>query len=177
MEESEEKRGRGRPKKERPKLVNPPMLFEPDEEYGLTDMQTAFVYWYTEGACGQTEAARKAGFSYPAAAASRMLDGKSQPNVVKAIRAKQEDMRARYSITPEKTGKMLWQITESAFDAGHYNAAVSALKELNNLAGLTIHRTQNLNINANLDKMTKEDITRRLNELLGVDDRMSDKDH
>ena len=54
---------------------------------------------------------------------------------------------------------------------------MSALKELNNLAGLTIHRTQNLNINANLDKMTKEDITRRLNELLGVDDRMSDKDH
>jgi len=106
-----------------------------------------------------------------------MLDGKSQPNVVKAIRARQEEMRTKYAITPEKTGKMLWEITQNAFDAGHYNAAVSAVKELNNLAGLTIHRTQNLNINANLDKMTKADITKRLNELLGVDDSFSDKDH
>jgi hypothetical protein len=177
MEESEEKRGRGRPKKERPKLNNPPALFEPDEEFDLTEMQTAFVYWYTEGACGASEAARRAGFAYPSSSASRMLDGKSQPNVVKAIRARQEEMRSKYAITPEKTGKMLWEITQNAFDAGHYNAAVSAVKELNNLAGLTIHRTQNLNINANLDKMTKADITKRLNELLGVDDSFSDKDH
>ena len=71
---------------------------------------------------------------------------------------------------------MLWEITEEAFKNGAYNAAVSAVKELHNLAGLTVHRTQNLNINANLDTMSKDDVRRRLNELLGVDESMSDKD-
>jgi ABC-type transport system substrate-binding protein len=36
---------------------------------------------------------------------------------------------------------------------------------------------ENLNINADLQKMTKEDIKHRLNELLGVDGEMSDKDY
>ena len=59
----------------------------------------------------------------------------------------------------------------------HHNAAVSAVKELNQLAGLTIHRSQNLNINADLQKMNREDIKHRLNELLGVEVEMKDKDH
>ena len=173
----EQKRGPGRPPKARRKDVVPvPDSFEPDEEFGLTAMQNAFVFWYTEGACSGTEAARRAGFSYPAAAASRLVNGRDHPNVVKAINVKRDELRTKFAITPEKTGRVLWEITEEAFKNGAYNAAVSAVKELNNLAGLTIHRTQNLNINANLDKMTKEDITRRLNELLGVDDSLSDKD-
>ena len=72
---------------------------------------------------------------------------------------------------------MLWKIAETSFENGAYNAAVSAMKELNPLAGLTIHRSQNLNINADLQKMTKDDIKARLNELLGVDSEMSDRDH
>jgi len=47
---------------------------------------------------------------------------------------------------------------------------------LNQLAGLTIQRSQNLNINANLDSMTKADIKSRLNELLGMQDEMKDND-
>jgi len=173
----EGKRGPGRPPKARRKDVVPvPKQFDADEEFGLTEMQTAFVFWYTEGACSATEAARRSGFSFPAAAASRLVNGRDHPNVVKAINVKRDGLRTKFAITPEKTGRVLWEITEEAFKNGAYNAAVSAVKELNNLAGLTIHRTQNLNINANLDKMTKEDITRRLNELLGVDDSLSDKD-
>jgi hypothetical protein len=47
---------------------------------------------------------------------------------------------------------------------------------LNQLAGLTIQRSQNLNINANLDSMTKSDIKSRLNELLGVSEDLKDND-
>jgi hypothetical protein len=72
---------------------------------------------------------------------------------------------------------MLWRIAETSFETGAYNAAVSAVKELNQLAGLTIQRSHNLNISANLDSMTKPDIKSRLNELLGVSDELSDKDH
>ena len=167
----------GRPKKEKPTLVSVPDTFEKDDEHGLTAMQASFVWHYTEGACSQTEAARKAGFEFPANSASKMLNGKNFPNVTKAVRIRQDELAEKYAITPAKTGAMLWSIAETAFETGAYNAAVSAVKELNQLAGLTIHRSQNLNINADLQKMNREDIKHRLNELLGVEVEMKDKDH
>ena len=166
----------GRPKKEREPLVKTPSAFPIDEEFELTEMQAAFVWHYTEGACGQTEAARPAGFSYPASAATKMLNGKSFKNVTRAVRIKQDELREKYAITPEKTGSMLWKIAETSFEAGHYNAAVSAIKELNQLAGLNIHRSQNLNINANIDAMSKDDIKQRLNQLLGAKTDYDPKD-
>ena len=166
----------GRPKKEREPLVKTPSAFSIDEEFELTEMQAAFVWHYTEGACGQTEAARRAGFSYPASAATKMLNGKSFKNVTRAVRIKQDELREKYAITPEKTGSMLWKIAETSFEAGHYNAAVSAIKELNQLAGLNIHRSQNLNINANIDAMSKDDIKQRLNQLLGAKTDYDPKD-
>ena len=165
-----------RQKKEKPTLVAVPDAFEKDEENGITAMQNAFVWHYTEGACGQTEAARRAGFSYPASAATKMLNGKSFKNVTRAVRIKQDELREKYAITPEKTGSMLWKIAETSFEAGHYNAAVSAIKELNQLAGLNIHRSQNLNINANIDAMSKDDIKQRLNQLLGAKTDYDPKD-
>jgi hypothetical protein len=174
---ADEKPRRGRPRKERKQLVETPQAFVADDEAGITDMQAAFVWHYTEGACGQTEAARRAGFSFPASAATKMLNGNDFPKVTRAVRVKQDELREKYAITPQKTGSMLWNIAETAFESGAYNAAVSAVKELNQLAGLTIHRSQNLNINADLQKMTKEDIKGRLNELLGVEKEVSDKDH
>ena len=174
---ADDKPKRGRPKKARQQLVETPEAFLADEEAGITEMQASFVWHYTEGACGQTEAARRAGFSFPASAATKMLDGKTFPKVTRAVRVKQDELREKYAVTPQKTGAMLWKIAETSFENGAYNAAVSAVKELNQLAGLTIHRSQNLNINADLQKMTKEDIKARLNELLGVDSEMSDRDH
>jgi phage terminase small subunit len=174
---AEEKARRGRPRKARQQLVETPAAFVADDEAGITDMQASFVWHYTEGACGQTEAARRAGFSFPASAATKMLDGKTFPKVTRAVRVKQDELREKYAVTPQKTGAMLWKIAETSFENGAYNAAVSAVKELNQLAGLTIHRSQNLNINADLQKMTKDDIKARLNELLGVDSEMRDRDH
>ena len=174
---ADDKPKRGRPKKARQQLVETPEAFLADEEAGITEMQASFVWHYTEGACGQTEAARRAGFSFPASAATKMLDGKTFPKVTRAVRVKQDELREKYAVTPQKTGAMLWKIAETSFENGAYNAAVSAVKELNQLARLTIHRSQNLNINADLQKMTKEDIKARLNELLGVDSEMRDRDH
>ena len=166
-----EKKKRGRPKKEKPKLAKAPIQFEADEEQGLTEMQTAFVWHYTEGACGQTEAARRAGFAYPANAASKMLNGRDAPKVTKAIRMAQEELREKYAITPQKTGKLLWEISEMAVESGSYNAAVSAIKELNQLAGLTVHRSQNLK------GMSRDDIKQRLAKLMGIENEMKDDDH
>ena len=166
----------GRPKKAKNELVKPPVTFEKDEELGFSEMETAFVWFYTEGACGQTEAARKAGYQFPAVAANKMLNGKTFPKVTKAIRIKQDELAEKYAITPQKTGTMLWKITETAYETGQLNAAVSAIKELNQLAGLSVNRTQSLNINANLETMSKEDIKERLNKLMGVDTTYSAKD-
>ena len=159
----------GRPKKEKPQLVAVPDQFDKDEELGITAMQNAFVWHYTEGACSQTEAARRAGFEFPSSAANKMLNGKTFPKVTKAVMIKQDELREKYAITPQKTGTMLWKIAETAFEDGHHNAAVAAIKELNQLAGLNISRSQNLNINANIDSMSSEDIKERLSKLLGAE--------
>jgi hypothetical protein len=45
---------------------------------------------------------------------------------------------------------------------------VSAIKELNQLAGLSVNRSQNININANIESMNKDDIKERLSKLLGA---------
>jgi hypothetical protein len=106
-----------------------------------------------------------------------MLNGKDFPSVTKAIRVKQDELAEKYAITPAKTGTMLWKITETAYESGQLNAAVSAIKELNQLAGLNISRSQSVNINANLDTMNKDDIKERLSKLLGADvETYSDKD-
>ena len=63
---------------------------------------------------------------------------------------------------------MLWKVMERAYEKGQFNAAVSAIKELNQLAGLSINRSQNININANLEKMSREQIKERLGQLLGA---------
>ena len=123
-----------------------------------------------------TEAARRAGFTFPSQAANKMLNGRDFPNVTKAVRLAQEEFRAKYSVTPEKTGSMLWKIANTAFERGQFNASVQAIKELNQLGGLTVHRSQNLNINANIDSMSKEDIKQRISALLGVEQELSDKD-
>ena len=160
---------RGRPKTDKSELVETPEQFEKDQEYGLTEMQAGFVWHYTEGACGQTEAARKAGYEFPAQAASKFLNGKDHPNIIKAIRIKQDELAEKYAITPQKTGTLLWKVAETAFKNNQYNAVVSAIKELNQLAGLSINRSQNLNINANVSGMSKDDIQERLAKLLGAD--------
>ena len=167
----------GRPKKPKEKIVDAPVQFEKDDEHGLTEMQSSFVWHYTEGACGMTEAARKAGYEFPSQASNKLLNGKDFPNVVKAIRIKQDELAEKYAITPQKTGTMMWKVMEKAYENGQFNAAVSAIKELNQLAGLSINRSQNININANLEKMSREDIKERLGQLLGADpDTYSDKD-
>ena len=166
-----------RPKKKPLQLVNAPEQFEKDKEFGLTAMQAGFVWYYTEGACGQTEAARRAGYEFPAVAANKMLNGKDYPKVTKAIRVRQDELAEKYAITPQKTGTMLWKITEDAYENGQFTAAVSAIKELNQLAGLSVSRSQNININANLDTMSKDEIKDRLSKLLGVDtETYSNKD-
>tara|TARA_R100001244_G_scaffold116421_1_gene86495 strand:- start:393 stop:905 length:513 start_codon:yes stop_codon:yes gene_type:complete len=159
----------GRPKKDKPKLMAVPETFDKDDEFGITAMQASFVWHYTEGACGQTVAARNAGFEFPSSAANKMLNGTAFPKVTRAVRVRQDELAEKYAITPQKTGTMLWNIAETAFGAGHYNASVSAIKELNQLAGLSVNRSQNININANLTTMNKDEIKERLSKLLSVE--------
>ena len=166
-----------RTKKNKEPLVETKVQFEKDAEHGLTEMQASFVWHYTEGACGQSEAARRAGYEFPSQSANKLLNGKDHPNVVKAIRIKQDELAEKYAITPQKTGTMLWKVMEKAYENGQFNAAVSAIKELNQLGGLSINRSQNININANLEKMSRDDIKERLGQLLGAStDDYSPKD-
>ena len=113
-----------RKKKEDQKITNAPTQFEKDDEHGLTEMQASFVWHYTEGACGQTDAARKAGYEFPAVTANKLLSGKHYPNVVTAIRIRQDELAAKYAITPQKTGTMLWKVKERTITGTAGSAAV-----------------------------------------------------
>ena len=44
---------------------------------------------------------------------------------------------------------------------------MSALRELNELAGLKIKKSENLNINANLDNLSAKDIEEQLTAIFG----------
>lgn len=167
----------GRPRKEKLSLVDTPLQWNEDEEFKMTAMQSAFVWHYTEGACTAADAARKAGFSFPAATASRFLNGRDYPNVLKAIRFSQQELREKNAISPEKNARFLYRIAEASFESGAYNAAVSAIKELNQLGGLTVHRSQNLNITANVDAMDQKQIKDRLQHLLSLNTKFEDTDH
>ena len=163
------------PKKPKKPLVEPPEKFELImSEFKLTDMQASFVWHYTEGACGQTEAARRAGYEFPAASANKLL---KTERVVKAVKIKQDELAEKYAITPQKTGAMLSKNADTSYENGYMGPAVSAIKELNQLAGLSINRSQNININANVDKMSKEQIKERLEKLLGVSTEYEDDDY
>ena len=83
-------------KKEKKSLSAVPNQFEEDKELGLTKMQSGFVWYYTEGSCSQTEAARRAKYEFPAVAANKMLNGKDFPNVTKAIKIKQDELAEMY---------------------------------------------------------------------------------
>ena len=148
-------------------LVERPTAFMADEEFNLTDMQTAFVWHYVNDNCTQTEAARRAGFEFPAHAASKFLNGKDYPNVVRAIKVRREEMAHKYAITPDKTAKMLWKVSEEAYNKGQFNAAVSALRELNDMGGFKVRKSENLNINANIDSLNAKEIEKQLNEIFG----------
>ena len=167
MKEETPKKGRPRKKAPSSSFTDKPMAFIPDAEYNLTEMQTAFVWHYVNDSCTQTEAARRAGFEFPAQAASKFLNGKDFPNVVKAIKVRRDELAHKYAITPEKTAKMLWKVSEEAYAKGQFNASVSALRELNELAGLKIKKSENLNINANLDNLSAKDIEEQLTAIFG----------
>ena len=56
-EEKPKKKRRNYTKKPSTPLVERPTAFMADEEFNLTDMQTAFVWHYVNDNCTQTEAA------------------------------------------------------------------------------------------------------------------------
>ena len=76
-------------------------------------------------------------------------------------------MAHKYAITPDKTAKMLWKVSEEAYNKGQFNAAVSALRELNDMGGFKVRKSENLNINANLENLNAKEIERQLNEIFG----------
>jgi hypothetical protein len=66
------------------------------------------------------------------------MNARKNPNVTKAIMLQKAELAHKFAITPEKTAKMLWQISEEAYKKGQFNASVSAIRELNELAGLKV---------------------------------------
>ena len=97
------------PKKIKKKpIADAPLQFDKDEEHGLTEMQASFVWHYTEGACGQTEAARRAGYEFPSASANKLLNGKEENLITQDIEASK---KLNPQVVPELTTRLRYSVT------------------------------------------------------------------
>ena len=153
-----------RPKKPKENIVETPSLFEKDEEHGLTEMQNGFVWHYTEGACGQTEAARRAGYEFPSQAANKLLNGKDFPLVTEYIKELRDERERRYGVTLIGQLKRLSELSHKAEEEGQFSASINAEVKRSALGGLIVDRREQNHIHQ-LDKLSREEIVARLNQI------------
>ena len=135
---------------------------------GLTNRQREFARYYFEGRYSNAECARLAGYSNGADKkySHKLLDGISYPLVSELIKELREEREHKYSVTLLGQLKRLDQLSRGAEKAGQFSAAINAEKIRSALGGLTIDRREQQHIHE-LDRLSREEIRSRLNDLRG----------
>lgn len=129
----------------------------------LTMQQQKFVDLYCSAEdLSQTEAARRAGYKYPALSGHQLL---RKPHVVACIDEKRREIGHKYRITPERKARDLINIQHKAQEEGKYIAALKAIELQVKLAGLDIKKSINITGKIDIDSMTEEDIKKELMNL------------
>jgi predicted ABC-class ATPase len=130
---------------------------------GLTNRQREFAKYYVEGRYSNTECARKAGYAEGSAnvQASKLLDGKTFPEVPKLIKELRQARERRYGVTLLNQLKRFEDLSIAAEEAGQFSAAINAEKIRSALGGLTIDRRESTHVHQ-LDQLSREEIVARL---------------
>ena len=133
---------------------------------GLTNRQREFAKYYVEGKHSNAECARLAGYADASANnhASKLLDGKSFPEVPELIKELREARERKYGVTVIGQLKRFEELSMAAEEAGQFSAAINAEKIRSSLGGLTIDRRESTHVHQ-LDNMSREDIVARLASL------------
>ena len=135
---------------------------------GLTNRQREFARYYVEDRYSNAECARLAGYSHGAAKqySYKLLDGVSYPYISDLIKTLREERERKYGVTLIGQLKRLDELSKGAEKAGRFSAAINAEKIRSALGGLTIDRREQQHIHE-LDRLSREEIRSRLNDLRG----------
>lgn len=134
-----------------------------EKAYGLTPRQEQFALIYATEHTTQTDAARRAGFSNPAWTASRFLNGRDYPHVLRRIVELKQELSSRFEVTFENHVKKLAEIRDLALADRNYSAAVAAEKNRGQAAGLYIARHEILI--GKIDQMSREEVLSEIRKL------------
>ena len=134
-----------------------------ERAYGLTAKQETFCLNYAAGNVTQTEAARRAGFSNPAFAASRFLNGRDYPHVLRRIVELKHELSRRFEVTFENHVKKMGEIRDLALADKNYTSAIAAEKARGQVAGLYIARHEIMI--GKIDQMSREEVLAEIEKL------------
>jgi hypothetical protein len=134
-----------------------------EKAYGLTPKQEQFALVFATENVTQTEAARRAGFSNPSWSASRLLNGRDFPHVLRRVVELKHELSRRFEVTFENHVKKLAEIRDLALADKQYASAVAAEKNRGQVAGLYIARHEVLI--GKIDQMSREEVMSEIRKL------------
>jgi len=134
-----------------------------EKAYGLTPKQEQFALVFATENVTQTEAARRAGFSNPSWSASRLLNGRDFPHVLRRVVELKHELSRRFEVTFENHVKKLAEIRDLALADKQYASAVAAEKNRGQVAGLYIARHEVLI--GKIDQMSREEVMAEIRKL------------
>ena len=134
-----------------------------EKAYGLTPKQESFALTFATENVTQTEAARRAGFSNPSWTASRLLNGRDYPHVLRRVVELKHELSRRFEVTFENHVKKMAEIRDMALADKQYASAVAAEKARGQVAGLYIARHEVLI--GKIDQMSREEVMAEIRKL------------
>ena len=136
----------------------------------LKPMQQKFLQNYIHKDMTQTAAARDAGYKNPNVSAVQLLNN---PMIKERMEEMRQELETKYGVTITKSVRDLQNMRNDAWQAGNISAAIRAEELRLKATGLLVTR-QHIT-HENIDAMTKEEISEKLNELMQrAKDRMID---
>lgn len=136
----------------------------------LTPKQRAFVdilvaNW---GKMNKADAVREAGYNPKAKngaseIGSRLTNPNLSPHVVRYMEKKLNIELAKYEKDKLRSYKQYERMREGAIDKSQFNAAINAEKNIGQMAGFFVNRTEVQH--SSLEGMSREQLEKRLNEL------------
>lgn len=147
----------------RPKIPITSLKIMGEKAYGLTPRQEIFAKTYATENVTQTEAARRAGYSNPSWAASRLMNGRDFPHVLRRIVELKQELSRKYEVTFENHVKKMAEIRDMALADKNYASAVAAEKARGQVAGLYIARHEIMI--GKIDQMSREEVLAEIKKL------------
>ena len=145
-------------------LRNPEQYKPRRKQMKFTPKQERFIQLYVYHDLTNTECAHRAGYSFPAIAATKMLNDPRYTHIQGKIQEMKDLEQRKYEITFEKVARDLQKIRDAAMEDGVYGAAVQAELGRAKLAGLMIDKKEIKT--GKIDQMDRSEVEARLMALI-----------